>query len=118
MPRLPTSLLRRAHHLHPLLPCLLRPCRDIVSAQNELRWLREHAIKVLSVHKAKPKPVRDELLRTKLHQLCRERAKGRPLQYLIGSQPFGDLEILSRPKVLIPRSVACLLSPLQLSASC
>ncbi|KAL9602845.1 MAG: hypothetical protein Q9219_001540 [cf. Caloplaca sp. 3 TL-2023] len=38
-----------------------------------------------------------------LHRLCIERSRGRPLQYIIGNQPFGELEILCRPRVLIPR---------------
>lgn len=101
MPRLQSSLLRRARHLHPLLPRLLRPCRDLASARNELRWLREHAIRA-DPFQAKPNQTR---LRWQqyLSQLCRERARGKPLQYILGSQPFGSLEILCRPKVLIPR---------------
>lgn len=38
-----------------------------------------------------------------LHSMCRKRALGHPLQYLLGSQPFGHLDILCRPGVLIPR---------------
>lgn len=36
-------------------------------------------------------------------RLCHWRLKTVPLQYLIGWQPFGSLEILCRPNVLIPR---------------
>jgi HemK-like putative methylase len=39
-----------------------------------------------------------------LEDLVRRRARGEPLQYIIGNQPFGDLEILCRPGVLIPRA--------------
>jgi len=35
--------------------------------------------------------------------LCRRRALGEPIQYILGSQPFGDLDIKCRPGVLIPR---------------
>jgi len=35
--------------------------------------------------------------------LCRKRSKGIPLQYLLGSEFFGELEITCRPGVLIPR---------------
>ena len=97
MPRLPTSLLRRARHIHPLLPRLLRPCRDLESAQNELRWLREHAIEKGEVEGERAR------WQSKLDRLCRERERGRPLQYILGSQPFGNLDILCRSKVLIPR---------------
>ena len=38
-----------------------------------------------------------------LSQLCHARSTGKPLQYIIGSQPFGDLEILCGNGVLIPR---------------
>ncbi|EPQ57293.1 S-adenosyl-L-methionine-dependent methyltransferase [Gloeophyllum trabeum ATCC 11539] len=31
------------------------------------------------------------------------RARGEPLQYILGTQPFGSLDILTRPPVLIPR---------------
>lgn len=43
---------------------------------------------------------RRELLRT----LVQNRAKGAPLQYGLGTEYFGDLEIEVRPGVLIPRS--------------
>ena len=33
----------------------------------------------------------------------KRREKGEPLQYILGTQPFGELEILCRPGVLIPR---------------
>lgn len=35
--------------------------------------------------------------------LVKKRARGVPLQYILGSQPFGDLDILCRKGVLIPR---------------
>ena len=95
MPRLPTSLLRHARHEHPLLPLLLCTCRDLPSARNELRWLREHILGTAS-----PRP---SALHQRLHRLCLQRSKGKPLQYILGSQPFGDLEILCKPGVLIPR---------------
>lgn len=36
--------------------------------------------------------------------MCHRRSRGYPLQYILGDQPFGDLEILCRRGVLIPRS--------------
>lgn len=107
MPRLPPSLIRSAHSLHPLLPRLLRPCRDLESARNELRWLREHAIHLDLLHQTKPESGRPRW-QHKLSQLCRERERGKPLQYVIGLQPFGDLEILCRRGVLTPRYAACM----------
>ncbi|KAF2137335.1 uncharacterized protein K452DRAFT_302090 [Aplosporella prunicola CBS 121167] len=87
MPRLSPNHLLHAHRLHAHLPALLRACRDLPSAQNELRWLREHA------------GADSERLRA----LVRRRAKGVPLQYVLGSEFFGDLEIVCKPGVLIPR---------------
>lgn len=109
MPRLSSSLLRHARHLHPLLPPLLRPCRDLTSARNELRWLLEHALTLSNDADSK-----DALhgYRQRLRQLVRQRQRGKPLQYILGSQPFGDLDILCRAGVLIPRSAPCILPPL------
>ncbi|KAJ9618001.1 hypothetical protein H2204_013231 [Knufia peltigerae] len=42
MTRLPPALIRRAAHENPFLPLLLRVCRDLPSARNELRWLEEY----------------------------------------------------------------------------
>lgn len=109
MPRLSSSLLRHARHLHPLLPSLLRPCRDLASARNELRWLLEHAISSSNEkHARHGSPQR-------LRQLVRQRGRGKPLQYILGSQPFGDLGILCRAGVLIPRSVAYVILPLHMA---
>ncbi|KAH8149808.1 uncharacterized protein LAJ45_05960 [Morchella importuna] len=87
MPRLPPHLLHRAHAHSPLLPLLLPPCRDAPSALSELRWLRAHAATT-----SQP-----------LRPLCERRRRGEPLQYILGTQPFGDLEMLCRRGVLIPR---------------
>jgi methylase of polypeptide subunit release factors len=38
--------------------------------------------------------------------MIKERVKGRPLQYLMGNEYFGDLEIGCSPGVLIPRWVS------------
>ncbi len=102
MPRLTSSLLRRARRLDPFLPLLLRPCRDLPSALNELRWLREHALK----QPARGSGSTQQTWQQRLHSLCIERSKGKPLQYILGSQPFGDLDVICRPGVLIPRSAA------------
>lgn len=98
MPRIPHSLLRRARAISRLLPLLLPTCRDIHSARNELRWLSEHAIEQTVSSGAS--------WRALLRQLCVQRGRGRPLQYILGNQPFGDLEILCRKGVLIPRLVS------------
>lgn len=99
MPRLPPSLLIRASREDFLLPLLLKECRTLDSARNELRWLRERAL-----HDSQS-PSRLTGWRTRLKSMCRQRSRGVPLQYILGDQPFGDLEILCRRGVLIPRSV-------------
>ncbi|KAF2727911.1 S-adenosyl-L-methionine-dependent methyltransferase [Polyplosphaeria fusca] len=96
MPRIPTSLLRQARKLDALLPPLLAPCRDLGAAQNELRWLREHVDKVASTRGHREQ---DTLLRNFVQQ----RASGKPLQYILGTEYFGPVEIRCRPGVLIPR---------------
>ncbi|USP80815.1 uncharacterized protein yc1106_08089 [Curvularia clavata] len=100
MPRISTSLIRKARTLDALLPVLLAPCRNLQAAQNELRWLREHVEEVAKKrHAQQDKLVKGALLR----QLVQERARGKPLQYILGTEYFGNLEIRCKPGVLIPR---------------
>ena len=102
MPRLAPSLLRRARAQHALLPSLLRECRDLRSTQNELRWLKEHSIDEAA--KARVEGLRDlPGWRSSLRNYVKRRSRGEPLQYILGSQPFGDLDIVCRPGVLTPR---------------
>ncbi|KOS19021.1 Mitochondrial N(5)-glutamine methyltransferase MTQ1 [Escovopsis weberi] len=69
-------------------------CRSLESAVNELRWIREHV----------ESTARDEQqAASKTARLCRRRGRGVPLQYILGSQPFGPLDIRCKPGVLIPR---------------
>ena len=100
MPRLPHSLLLRARNISPLLPLLLRTCRTLDSARNELRWLKERVLG----HSNGGTNDRRQSARLLL-QLCEQRSRGVPLQYLLGSQPFGELDVLCRFGVLIPRLV-------------
>lgn len=104
MPRIPNSLLRKAHAIDFFLPALLAACRDLHAAQNELRWLREHVKKVAKSRRARGDTLAEGSL---LRQLVKERASGKPLQYILGTEYFGDLEIRCRPGVLIPRWVWC-----------
>ncbi|KAJ6120224.1 hypothetical protein N7523_004504 [Penicillium sp. IBT 18751x] len=101
MPRIPVSVLIQAHRQNPLLPLLLKECRSLDSARNELRWLRERALR----DSKSPARLRGSKLgwRMRLRSMCIWRSRGFPLQYLLGDQPFGDLEILCRRGVLIPR---------------
>lgn len=102
MPRIPPHTLTRALRLSRHIATLLRECRDLPSALNELRWIREHV--ATHPHKAfdVENPLTTEL---RVANLCRRRGRGEPLQYVLGTVPFGELEILCRPGVLIPRCV-------------
>ncbi|KAI0315957.1 S-adenosyl-L-methionine-dependent methyltransferase [Amylostereum chailletii] len=62
------------------------------AARRELKWMR-NAI-------ANPPP---GLALPALSAMVARRARGEPLQYILGTQPFGSLDILVRPPVLIPR---------------
>lgn len=103
MPRLSNEFLRHARTINPLLPLLLRTCRTLPSAHNELRWLREHVDTRLERKFGDKKDVPGLLRRKCVVNLAKKRARGAPLQYLLGSQPFGELDILCRKGVLIPR---------------
>jgi HemK-like putative methylase len=92
MPRLPPVLFRHANRLSPQLATLLPACKDIGSALNELRWIEDHV--QASTRQDKKRHV---------IELCERRGRGEPLQYVLGSQPFGSLDIKCRAGVLIPR---------------
>lgn len=99
MPRLSPRLFLEARKHHALLPLILQTTRDIGSARNEFRWLKEHAI---AATKQTASPARQGW-RQRLRALCVVRGRGRPLQYLLGTEYFGNLEIVCKPGVLIPR---------------
>lgn len=109
MPRLATSLLRRARAVNHLLVPLLRTCRDLPSARNELRWIREHVDHFVEARHAHHRSrghsnrVKQETREALTKKLCHDRGRGKPLQYVLGTEWFGDLEIACKPGVLIPR---------------
>ncbi|PNP54929.1 hypothetical protein THARTR1_04618 [Trichoderma harzianum] len=92
MSRIPPWLFRKASRRSANIAALLPACRDLQSAMNEFRWLKEHVNSTASTGKE-----------NLLSRLCRKRGQGYPLQYILGSQPFGPLDIKCRPGVLIPR---------------
>ncbi|EQL02017.1 Modification methylase HemK [Ophiocordyceps sinensis CO18] len=93
MPRLPPWLFRQAKQHSPHLAALVAACKDLQSARNELRWISEHVGRTVQTRRQQHR----------LARLCRDRGRGLPLQYVLGSQPFGHLDIKCRPGVLIPR---------------
>lgn len=92
MPRIPPWLFRKANRHSANAAALLPACRDLPSAINELRWLKDYV-------NGTTYTAREGLLA----RLCNKRGRGYPLQYILGSQPFGPLDIKCRPGVLIPR---------------
>lgn len=85
MPRISPRLIRHARSISPELGLLLRSTRSLEQAQAELRWIKK------------------ELPSDQWKQAIERRTNLEPLQYILGSQPFGMLDILCEPGVLIPR---------------
>lgn len=85
MPRISPKLVKQALRDSPLLIPLLRANPNLEQAKLELRWIKS------------------ELPRSQWLDAIRRRSKLEPLQYILGSQPFGALDILCRRNVLIPR---------------
>ncbi|CAE6420922.1 unnamed protein product [Rhizoctonia solani] len=80
MPRIPTLLAKLSHYLG-----------SRQQALREFRWIKESIGRHLDSSQGL---LADKLLK---------RTRGWPLQYLLGTQPFGSIEILTRPPTLIPR---------------
>ncbi|KAF9162932.1 hypothetical protein DFQ26_003110 [Actinomortierella ambigua] len=115
---------RLASHLRQRLTQLLVPvCNDSEShAAQELKWLWKHANEEASKSKTKPmstkrvkggdndnpskpsKSQNSDIALALLDDYIQQRVLHRkPLQYILGTQPFLNLEILTRPPTLIPR---------------
>ncbi|CAN6640709.1 mitochondrial MRF1 N(5)-glutamine methyltransferase Mtq1p [Trichomonascus vanleenenianus] len=83
--RLKSQTIRNAARVHPCLPLLLPTCRTLEAATQELRWIRNE-------------------LKEGVRNACYRRGVlGHPLQYVLGTQPFGPLEIKCGKGVLVPR---------------
>jgi hypothetical protein len=103
MPRLHPRMLHQARKLDPLLPLILQATRDLASAKNELRWLKEFVSSPPQQGQQHSKQDNHDLSHRRLHKLCYDRSRGKPLQYILSSEYFGDLEIPCAKGVLIPR---------------
>ncbi|CDO70595.1 hypothetical protein BN946_scf184656.g10 [Trametes cinnabarina] len=68
--------------------------RAIQDARNELRWMKQAL-------ESPPKGIHPSA--TSLQEMVDRRVRHEPLQYILGSVPFGPLHIVCRPPVLIPR---------------
>ena len=96
MPRIHPRDIWQARNINKALLALLPVCRDLEGARNELRWLKQHAVAVSQQIGQSRQP-------SLLTDFIDRRARGEPLQYVLGSDYFGELEIRCRPSVLIPR---------------
>ncbi|OSX66470.1 hypothetical protein POSPLADRAFT_1043898 [Postia placenta MAD-698-R-SB12] len=79
--------------LRPTVASLVRTLQRVLgqdSAALELKWMKQ------ALDAPAPAP-------TTLEEMLARRVAGEPLQYILGTQPFGPLNLLVRPPVLIPR---------------
>ena len=76
----------------------------VSNAKSEALWLLESALGItrLDIHVQPQKSIRPTLW-AYAYEVFKRRARGEPLQYILGTQPFRGLEIMVRPGVLIPR---------------
>lgn len=85
MPRISPKIIKEAFSYSPMLPSLLKATNSLELAKAELRWIQK------------------ELPQSQWTDATSRRARREPLQYILGTQPFGPLEIICRKNVLIPR---------------
>ncbi|KAJ9084685.1 hypothetical protein DSO57_1021717 [Entomophthora muscae] len=80
---------------------------DLIQAKQEFRWMLDHLC-TNSKH-ATPSTGIDFLkanptIAEKIGEYIKERTENhKPLQYILGTQPFGELDLIVRQPVLIPR---------------
>lgn len=82
---------------------------DVNQAKQEFKWMLDHLVS--SRHKSRsPVTVESNFLENnpviaeKIAQFVKERTEDhKPLQYILGTQPFGELDLVVRSPVLIPR---------------
>ena len=103
MPRVLPSEMAKAARIHPLLPKLMGVCRTVNDAKRELQWLEDEVLRIDQRHSFRllqganrfpfrplladgrtPRKKWEKLL---LQKFVEERAKGTPLQLVVGSFP-------------------------------
>ena len=76
----------------------------VANARNEALWLLESVLGITRLDiLAEPETNISPTLWAYAREVFKRRAKGEPLQYILGTQSFRGLEIIVRPGVLIPR---------------
>ena len=71
--------------------------------RNESRWLILETLQISSAVLYSSAAVPEEQI-LRIRQLCSRRCQHEPLQYILGTAPFAELELKVDPGVLIPRS--------------
>ncbi|EKM54510.1 uncharacterized protein PHACADRAFT_175020 [Phanerochaete carnosa HHB-10118-sp] len=82
----------RSHYAHLGLLSQLSSALGHESARLELRWMMQALREASNRQRG-----------SSLAEMVARRMSGEPLQYILGSQPFGPLNLLARSPVLIPR---------------
>jgi len=98
--------------LEPSLSSLLRHASGLlggIGAGNprlEAEYLLSHAfgLERIELLRRGPREIIPEGVRARFDELLSRRLAREPLQYILGTVPFGELELLVGPGVLIPRS--------------
>jgi release factor glutamine methyltransferase len=92
-----------SHLTRPLARQLLNVCdQDTRHAQRELHWMLSHVMATSESATTKENLTFHDAQR--LTDMVKDRVeRHKPLQYILGSQPFCDLDIVTRPPTLIPR---------------
>ncbi|KAK6354073.1 hypothetical protein TWF730_008491 [Orbilia blumenaviensis] len=98
MPRISRGIASYLRKKNKLLPLLYRDSRIPELAEFDLRSLKEH---VLQREDLKNSPRRQFIY---LKSLCERRARAEPLEHILGTACFYDVEILSGRGALIPRT--------------
>ncbi|KAI8385491.1 N-6 Adenine-specific DNA methylases signature [Nakaseomyces glabratus] len=96
--------MRAAWGRHRWLPLLLPQCRSVDQALVEFGWMQGLAPdNIVQGNAVQGNAVPGNTAARRLLRGCAARFRGVPLQYVLGSQPFGAAELVCRPGVLIPR---------------
>ena len=91
----------RGDHLLREISAALREA-GIENSDNEARWLLCESCDLSAADILCGRPLTEEQTDT-VRRLAARRAGHEPLQYILGSAPFGELDLIVTPDVLIPR---------------
>jgi release factor glutamine methyltransferase len=96
-----TTILTSRHRLFNRLQSV---CGDQHTARSEWRWLEQHTRPTTYIPTHSLAGIAHQIHLKRLRHLLYKRVVLRkPLQYILGTQPFINLELHVRPPTLIPR---------------